>query len=483
MKTTVTLSLISHTNHGKTTLARTLLRRDVGEVADRPHVTLVAEAHLLVETPTACLRLWDTPGFGGDLEGLRDRLRREGSLRGWLQETYDRIAHRAIWCSQQAVRNVREEADLVLYLIDTAAAPDPGLAAYVAIEAEILAWIGRPVLVLLNRTGGLDPAGLTALEGRWAEHLVPWPMLRAVHSLDAFARCWVQEDRLLEKVASLLEGPKAIAARELGQAWRARQEEVFRQSCAALSRFLARLACDRAPGPPRKALGQLEGRRGQATLGLVEELARLHGLDRAEVPRLEKALRTDLATRGRSWIDEVDRRSGGFWGAVLGGLATGLAADIASGGLILGGGMILGAIAGALGGSALGEGVRRARGPRAAYAHWPAAFLDARLREALLRYLAVAHWGRGHGGVWRDGDTPTAWTEGIEAVCSECARADDLWGLGTREGPAGEGALARRLEPLVAGCAREILRRCYPDAMGCRGAGAPGGAPQAPTPP
>ena len=33
--TTVTLSLVSHTNVGKTTVARTLLRRDVGEVLDQ----------------------------------------------------------------------------------------------------------------------------------------------------------------------------------------------------------------------------------------------------------------------------------------------------------------------------------------------------------------------------------------------------------------------------------------------------------------
>ena len=40
--TTVTLSLISHTNVGKTSLARTLLRREIGEVRDQPHVTTVA---------------------------------------------------------------------------------------------------------------------------------------------------------------------------------------------------------------------------------------------------------------------------------------------------------------------------------------------------------------------------------------------------------------------------------------------------------
>ena len=38
----INLSLVSHTNIGKTTLARTLLGRDIGEVADRPHVTETA---------------------------------------------------------------------------------------------------------------------------------------------------------------------------------------------------------------------------------------------------------------------------------------------------------------------------------------------------------------------------------------------------------------------------------------------------------
>ena len=40
MPDTVVLSLISHTNAGKTTLLRTLLRQDVGEIADRAHVTV-----------------------------------------------------------------------------------------------------------------------------------------------------------------------------------------------------------------------------------------------------------------------------------------------------------------------------------------------------------------------------------------------------------------------------------------------------------
>ena len=47
---TIQLALLSHTNVGKTTLARTLLRKDIGAVMDRAHVTEVAESHVLMRT-------------------------------------------------------------------------------------------------------------------------------------------------------------------------------------------------------------------------------------------------------------------------------------------------------------------------------------------------------------------------------------------------------------------------------------------------
>ena len=50
------LSLVSHTNIGKTALARTLLNQDVGEVRDAPHVTEFADGHTLLQPrrATAC---------------------------------------------------------------------------------------------------------------------------------------------------------------------------------------------------------------------------------------------------------------------------------------------------------------------------------------------------------------------------------------------------------------------------------------------
>ncbi|MFN0183843.1 MAG: hypothetical protein ACKVQR_08505 [Aquabacterium sp.] len=73
---------------------------------------------------------------------------------------------------------------------------------------ELLAWVGRPVLVLLNQTGPPRPAADEAAEqAAWQAHLAPWPGVRQVLSLDAFARCWVHERALFDAVTAVLDGP------------------------------------------------------------------------------------------------------------------------------------------------------------------------------------------------------------------------------------------------------------------------------------
>src|SRR5262249_28666679 len=80
----INISLLSHTNVGKTTLARTLLRKDIGEVSDRPHVTDVAESHVLIESSAGdSLILWDTPGFGDSTRVLK-RLKQGEKPLGWF---------------------------------------------------------------------------------------------------------------------------------------------------------------------------------------------------------------------------------------------------------------------------------------------------------------------------------------------------------------------------------------------------------------
>ena len=165
---TITLSLVSHTNVGKTTLARTLLGRDIGEVRDQAHVTEQAESHTLIESPAGDrLLLADTPGFG-DSQRLARRLAQAGNPLGWfLGQVWDRWRDRPFWASQRALRQVLAEADVVLYLVN--AAESPGDVGYLDAELQVLALIGKPVIALLNQTGPAGAQAAPALEAAAAD--------------------------------------------------------------------------------------------------------------------------------------------------------------------------------------------------------------------------------------------------------------------------------------------------------------------------
>jgi hypothetical protein len=473
--TTVTLSLISHTNVGKTSLARTLLRREIGEVRDQPHVTTVAEAHVLIETPDARLLLWDTPGFG-DTVRLMARLRREGDPVGWvLHQVWDRVLDRPLWCSQEAVRNVRDEADVVLYLVN--ATEDPETAGYMKHELELLSWMGRPVLVVLNQVGAADAA---ATMERWASHLAAFPVVRGVLSLDAFTRAWVEESLVLERVAGLLEGDKRAAMEHLLREWNERNLAIFDASVEAIAQYLAEIAADREPigtSPSswlggrladlralsrvdrERAMGALFDRVQTRTRRLMDRLIELHRLSGASQAQVERRLE-DAAVQGHEAINPT---TGAIVGAAASGLLTGLGADVLTGGLSLGGGAIVGAMLGALGGYAFGGAYRLATGAEPGVQFQPAA-LDRLAREALLRYLLVAHHGRGRGD-YADLEHPAHWVADVEAQIAR--RADQLqeaWREGARGGRGPAAEVAQRLRPVLRDALRDLLRQRFPDA-------------------
>jgi hypothetical protein len=473
--TTVTLSLISHTNVGKTTLARTLLRREIGEVRDQPHVTTIAEAHVLIETEDARLLLWDTPGFG-DTVRLMARLRREGDPIGWfLHQAWDRVLNRPLWCSQEAVRNIRDEADVVLYLVN--ATEDPEAAGYLEHELELLSWMQRPVLVVLNQVGVGDTA--RTLE-RWRGYLAPVEVVRGVLSLDAFSRAWVEESLVLERVASLLDGDKRTAMVRLLRAWNDRNLAIFEASVEAIAQYLATIAVEREPiGAPsgagaswvgerlsdlralsrvdrERAMGALFDRVQAATRQLMERLIELHQLSGASQAQVERRLE-DAVVQGDEAINPT---TGAIAGGALTGLLAGLGADVLAGGLSLGGGAIVGAMLGALGGYAFGGAYRLAMGRESGVQFQPAA-LDRLTREGLLRYLLVAHYGRGRG-QYADLEYPAHWAADVEAeMARHHERLQAVWRDAAR-GDRAEG-VADRLRPILHEILREVLRRRFPE--------------------
>jgi hypothetical protein len=149
-------------------------------------------------------------------------------------------------------------------------------------------------------------------------------------------------------------------------------------------------------------------------------------------------------------------------GGVVSGALSGLAADLAAGGFTFGAGMLAGAVLGAIGGAGIARGMNLARGRSGAALRWDDAFLTGLLNAALLRYLAVAHYGRGRGG-YVETEYPPFWPPLVaEIVGARRAAIDAAWAR--REGACDEQAIARDLGEILEGAAREILARLYPGA-------------------
>jgi hypothetical protein len=393
-----------------------------------------------------------------------------------LSQIWDRFRDRAFFLSQQVVRNVRDQADVVLYLVNASEAPED--AGYLAPELGILEWIGKPVIVLINQTGRPRPhEEELADEARWRAALGARPIIRAVTTLDAFARCWVQERALLDVVGDALPETRRVSYRRLVDAWQARRRAQFEDAMTALAAPIAAAACDREG--VAEAAGERNARdRSQPWYrprrGGEGERARdqCDGITpRRRDRRQHRSTDRDLRSRGpretrRARAASLRRRArcadqrgkAAMMGGVVSGALTGLAADLAAGGPHAR--RRHADRRGAGGARRCGHRPRRehrAREIRRAAA-LDDAFLSGLVASALLRYLAVAHYGRGRGD-WAETEYPPFWSPLVAEILEQHRyRLTTLWAKR-------EPALRRRINR------ERIARDSYRCSMG--GAGAP----------
>lgn len=480
----IVFSLISHTNVGKTALARTLLRRDVGEVADSAHVTVVPESWPLIESGDRRARLWDTPGFGSNLAKLAKRLRASDNPVGWLlHQVWDRAADKSLWCSQEAIRNVQSEADLVLYLVDASQTPEE--TGYIDLEIEIVEWIGKPVLVFLNQTGEPDPERLRQCEAEWRARLSRHPVVKRVSTLDAFTRCWVQEHGIFAQAVEVLSGGKRETARLLAEAWASRQLDVFDQSVRTMAALARAALSDTEPLPEQGLVGRMRlllqknernreleriqkamyDRLSARTTETVNRLIALHGLSGETAAGLAEDSVKNLEAKA-----DIDESLAAVLGGLGAGLLGGLAADLAAGGMSLGGGAIVGMLLGGGTTYALAKGYNLAQTGRNRV-RWSEAHFREQVKSILLLYLAVAHFGRGRG-AWRDPvNNPARWQQLLGA---EVEKRKTAWGKLWKKGATAldertlETELARELRDALAA----VLGELYPESRAMLGRGA-----------
>ena len=479
--TQIQLVLVSHTNAGKTTLARTLVGTDLGEVRDAPHVTTDSDAHTLWSSPDGdLLQLWDTPGFG-DSARLFKRLNIAGNPLGWfLREVVDRYRERPFWLSQKAMRTAREAADVVLYLVNSS--EDPQDAGYLDAEMKILQWLDKPVLILLNQMGPPRPrAEEDAEQARWQALLAVYPVVKRVIPLDAFARCWVHERVFYEAVGALVPADKQagyqrfladwaranqarlraavdLLATQLASAARER-EVVSLPEGAGLDRLLGAVGLGRKQGERRqaKAWNALVQRLGAGILQSTEGLLRLYRLDAGAAATIHTRVEQSFVVRA-----PVDTAQAGLLGSVLSGAAAGLSADLLAGGLSFGAGALVGGILGALGFAGAAWAFNVSTDRNAETLQFSDAFLRSQLVAALLRYLAVAHFGRGRG-AFEASEAPLFWQQEVETTLVQHEQQlAQAWAAARSASTAEAAALA--LGKAVLPVLEEVLQRLYPPA-------------------
>ncbi|MFK7967114.1 MAG: DUF3482 domain-containing protein [Burkholderiaceae bacterium] len=481
----ISISLVSHTNAGKTTLARTLLGKEVGIVRDESHVTEVAESHEMVRSAEGdVLTLWDTPGFGDSMR-LAKRLAKSDSPLNWMvEQVWDRLRDRPLYSSQQALRNVKEHADLVLYLVN--ASEDPDGAGYVAPEMSILTWTGKPVVALLNQMGPPRTREQEQQEvDQWRERFAEYDAVKEVMALDAFARCWVQERVLLGALTPLLPNDKRASYDRLFQTWLGQRERVFDQSIQVLTEGVARAALDVEDLPDAGLAGRVRDLGANLGIGrkdenssrdhaMVEMARRWDLRERADTDalislhELSGSAAAEVMTRVDAHYAISEKLSEGK-AAVVGGVATGalagLKADIATGGFTLGGGMIAGSVLGALGAAGLARGYNLVRGQNQVVIQWSDQVLINKLVNAVLTYLAVTHFGRGRGD-WERAEYPEHWFD-ITKRCVQDRRSAFVatWKSRGVKTDLSEASLSGALNPLFRSTVLVVLNELYPAAF------------------
>lgn len=204
-----------------------------------------------------------------------------------------------------------------------------------------------------------------------------------------------------------------------------------------------------------KAMAALIERHNVSIASTTRQLLSLHKLDAREVARINERVRDHFAVRA-----PVDKAQAGLLGAVVSGAATGLGADLMAGGLTMGAGALVGGVVGALtmAGAAWGFNLGTDRNhPTVRFAD---EFLQTLLTSSVLRYLAVAHFGRGRGN-FVEGEAPAFWQEEVErAVHEHAGDGTALWRLARTDPDTDE--VEAQLENVLIRITRSTLERLYP---------------------
>ena len=442
--------VVGHTNVGKTSLLRTLIR-DVGfgEVSHRPSTTRHVEGARLAVDGEALLELYDTPGLE-DAIALRDYL---DALAGPGERLDGPERIRRFLAGGEARGRFEQEAkvlrqlllcDAGLYVID---AREPVLAKY-RDELAVLADGGKPLLPVLNFV-----AAEQHREADWRAALARLG-LHALVRFDSVAPPLDGERRLYESLALLLEHARPALDRLIADH---QAQRLARRAAGA--RLIAELLVDAAAcrrlvdgdaASLAAAVERLQGGLRACEQRCVEALLELYAFrpgdaETGTLPLLDGRWGDDL------FHPETLRQLGvKVGGGMAAGAAAGAGIDLMVGGLSLGAATLLGALAGGAWQTLRNYG-ERLKGKLTGQRELTADDAVLRLLALRQRQLLIALESRGHAAQQRirlDNPQEQIWREGKLPEVLHRARAHPQWSSlndGARPQQAERQAAIRRL--------------------------------------
>lgn len=343
------IAVVGHTNTGKTSLLRTLIRDTrFGEVSVRPSTTRHVEGARLGIGAEQIAEFYDTPGIEEaiallellDTQSVGAARRLDGPAR--IQQFLASAGAGGRFEQEAKVLRQMLQSDAALYVID---ARDPVLAKH-RDELEILASCAVPILPLLNFSSA--PA---ANESVWRQALARIG-LHVVVSFDTVAPAQDGERVLYEKLALLLDtrgqALLRLAASHVKDAISRRAEAITLVAELLLDVAACQVRVDSAlePGVLDAALKEFNQRVRAREQAFVDALLRLYGFEDKDIAP------EDLPFSNGRWADDLfDPASLGAMGISLGGgaaagAAAGFGVDLMLGGASLGSGAAIGALLG-----------------------------------------------------------------------------------------------------------------------------------------
>ncbi|WP_373796200.1 DUF3482 domain-containing protein [Neisseria dentiae] len=192
----LSLAVVGHTNTGKTSLLRTLLRDSrFGEVKNAPATTRHVEQAAINDGGETLVYLYDTPGLE-DAGGVLDWLEANTSSRSdgieRLQQFLESPEAAGDFNQEAKVLRQLLQSDMALYVVD---AREPVLNKYKD-ELTVLSWCAKPVMPVFNFIGGQDLGEWTTMLARRTLHVYS--------GFDTVAFDFEGEIRLWDNLATML---------------------------------------------------------------------------------------------------------------------------------------------------------------------------------------------------------------------------------------------------------------------------------------